>query len=442
MDQELDHLLGRVLGTGRQGVRLDLEASEMAIRASRHQRGGVLLEKVLNADGGGYRGAQVDCGRGHAAQFIDYRPKQLLTVLSPVEVERAYYHCGACGGGVIPKDRELDIEGTSVSPGVRRMKGRVGSKEAFAEGRRDLEELAGVVVTTQQVERVAETLGEQVEAAGRDERKQILCGKVIPLRSVPKLYMAMDATGVPMVRRERQGRAGKGENGEAKGRDAKVGCVFTQTGLDEQKRPVRDEASTTYVGAIEKAEGFGWRIYTEALRRGLRRAEQVIVLGDGASWIWGLAEEHFPSAVQIVDLYHAREHLARISKVVYGEGTVAAKGWAAARSKQLDAGRVEAVVRALKKLHPRGSEARHEVRKAIAYFQTNAHRMRYAEFRRQGFFVGSGVVEAGCKTLIGLRLKQSGMQWTVRGANAIIALRCCELSGRWEEFWENRAVNQ
>ena len=305
-----------------------------------------------------------------------------------------------------------------------------------------MEELAGVVVTTKQVERVAEALGEQAEAAGREERKQILSGKVVPLKSVPKLYIAIDATGVPVVRRERQGQAGKGEKGEAKGREAKVGCVFTQTRLDEEKRPVRDERSTTYVGAIEKAEPFAWRIYTEALRRGLRRAEQVIVLGDGAPWIWNIAEEHFPSAVQIVDIYHAREHLAQIGKVVYGEGTLVAKRWAAARSKQLDAGRVEAVVRALKTLHPRGSQARHAVRKAIAYFQTNAHRMRYAEFRHQGLFVGSGVVEAGCKTLIGLRLKQSGMQWTVRGANAIIALRCCELSGRWEEFWENRAANQ
>jgi hypothetical protein len=133
VEQELESLLGRVLGVGRR-ARLDLEASEVAIRASLHQMGGVLLEKVVNADGGAYRGPQVDCGRGHAAQFIDYRPKQLVTVLSPVEVERAYYHCAVCGGGVVPKDRELDIEGTSFSPGVRRMMGRVGSKDPLKRG--------------------------------------------------------------------------------------------------------------------------------------------------------------------------------------------------------------------------------------------------------------------------------------------------------------------
>jgi len=75
----------------------------------------------------------------------------------------------------------------------------------------------------------------------------------------------------------------------------------------------------------------------------------------------------------------------------------------------------------------------------IGYFEKNKDRMRYNEFRRQGLFVGSGVVEAGCRTVIGQRLKQSGMHWTVKGANSIIALRCCFLSNRWEDFWEYRA---
>ncbi len=191
-------------------------------------------------------------------------------MLSPLEVERAYYHCAGWGGGLIPKDRELDIEGTSFSPGVRRMMGRVGSKEPFKEGRRDLEELAGVWVKTKQVERVAEGIGEQVEAAGIQERRELLSGKVVPLKSVPKLYITIDATGVPVVPRETQGRVGKDETGQAKTREAKLGCIFTQTGLDEQGRPVRDEASTSYVGAIEMVEPFGWRVYAEAVRRGLR----------------------------------------------------------------------------------------------------------------------------------------------------------------------------
>ncbi len=413
----------------------------MAIRAAMHQIGGLLLTKLLSCDGGGYRGTYIDCGQGHQAEFVDYRDKQVLTVLSSVEVRRAYYHCPRCETGLLPKDRELDIVGTSLSPGVRRMIGRVGGKESFDQGRGDLEALAGVVVRTKQVERVSEELGALIESIGKPEREAVLSGKVVLLVAVvPKLYIAIDGTGVPVVPRETEGRRGKDATGKAKTREAKVGCVFTQTKEDEKGFPIRDEGSTSYVGAIETAEDFGPRIYAEAVRRGLRQAQKVIVLGDGGPWIWGIAAQYFPFATQIVDLYHARQHLAELGKVVYGPATAKCKEWATARCEQLDDGKVEAVITSMKRLRPRTQKAREEIRKAIDYFQTNAERMRYAEFRRQGLFVGSGVVEAGCKTVIGLRLKQSGMRWTVAGANAIIALRCCQLNGRWEEFWELRST--
>jgi hypothetical protein len=148
---------------------------------------------------------------------------------------------------------------------------------------------------------------------------------------------------------------------------------------------------------------------------------------------------HFPGAVQVVDLYHAREHLSSIAKLLYGPGTPKAMAWSEARTTELDAGEVEKIVSAIARLQPSNDTFNDELRKASAYFQTNAERMRYSNFRAQGLFIGSGVIEAGCKTIIGRRLKQSGMRWTVRGANAIIALRCCELSGRWESFWEARA---
>jgi hypothetical protein len=420
---------------------VDLEASEMAIRAAMHQMGGVLLEKLLNSDGGGYRGTHLDCCQGHPAEFVGYRGKQILTVLSAVKVQRAYYHCPGCQSGLVPKDQELDVVGSSFSPGVRRMMGRVGAKQPFEQGRGDLEELAGVVVQTKQVERISAQLGVQVEAFCRREREAILSGKVTPLLpGVPILYIAMDGTGVPVVPRETEGRRGKDATGKAKTREAKIGCVFTQTKQDEKGYPIRDEDSTSYVGALETAEAFGPRIYAEAVRRGLRQAQKVVVLGDGGPWIWGIAAEYFPWAIQIVDLYHAREHLANLGKLVYGPTSTEAKHWATARSEQLDHGDVEAVITFMKRLRPRQPNVREEVRKAIDYFQTNKERMRYAKFRSQNLFVGSGVVEAGCKTVIGLRLKQSGMRWTVNHANAIIALRCCQLSGRWEEFWEQRSA--
>ena len=419
---------------------MDLEASESVIRAAMHELGGRLLERVLNADQGAYRGSRIDCGEGHQAEFVGYREKRLQTVLCKIRLQRAYYHCGLCQAGVIPKDVELDVAGTGFSPGVRRMMGRVGAKEAFDEGRRDLKELAGLVVETKAVERISQAIGSQAERVFQGERRAALSGKLAGVEAVPTLYIAIDGTGVPVVARESEGRKAKQATERAKTREAKLGCVFTQTLLDDQGRPRRDEHSTTYVGAIETAEQFGPRIYAEAVRRGLKRAQRVIVVGDGAAWIWNIADEHFFDAIQIIDLYHARQHLTELAKSVYGQACTKATDWAAGRNQQLDEGKIEAVLTALRRLRPRDEAAQKAVHHALHYFQSNAKRMRYADFRSQSLFVGSGVVEAGCKTIIGHRLKQSGMQWTVRGANDIIALRCLQLSGRWEEFWEARAA--
>ena len=437
MAQELERLLGRLL---RPAGSLDLEASELAIRAAMHEVGGVLLAKLLNSDPGASRTA-VKCRAGHVATFVDYRSKEITTVVGQVEFRRAYYHCDECGEGVLPQDQALDLVGTSFSPGVRRLMGRVGGKESFNEGRIDLEELAGIKVQTKAVERVAEGIGTELERLGQRERQVVINDqKVVPLKSAAKLYVSIDGTGVPVIKRETAGRRGKSATGEAHTREVKLGCVFTQTAVDEKGRPVRDEASTTYLGAIETAAEFGWRIYGEAERRGLRRAAQVIVIGDGAPWVWGIAAEHFPGAIEIVDLFHARQHLADLSKLVYGAASVKAKQWTTARSAQLDEGDVESLLLSLRRLRPTAAQAQEAVRQTISYFVNNRERMRYAQFRRQALFVGSGVIEAGCKTIVGQRLKQSGMRWSLRGANAIIALRCAQLSGRWEEFWEIRAA--
>jgi hypothetical protein len=269
--------------------------------------------------------------------------------------------------------------------------------------------LAGVWVKTKAVERVSQAIGKQIETVFQTERELALSGKVVPLKAVPKLYIAIDGTGVPMVARETEVRKGKDQTGKAKTREVKLGCVFTQTELDGQQRPVRDEHGTTYVGAIESAEAFGTRIYAEAIRRGVTRAAQVIVLGDGARWIWGIAEEHFYGAIQIVDLYHAREHLAVIANLVYGSGAIKSKQWMEARREQLDAGDVEAVIASVRRLRPSHAQVQKAVRATADYFHRNTERMRYAQFRKQGLFVGSGVMEAGCKTICGQRLKRSGM---------------------------------
>jgi hypothetical protein len=164
-----------------------------------------------------------------------------------------------------------------------------------------------------------------------------------------------------------------------------------------------------------------------------------VVLGDGAEWIWNQAELHFPAAIQIVDLYHARQHLWDLSAKLYPSNSPAQSRWVMVRKDKLDDGNIEALIRLLRSAEASHPDLAQDIHTEINYFETNKERMRYPNFREQGLFVGSGVIEAGCKTVLG-RLKQSGMFRTVRGANSIIALRGCQLSGRFEDYWESRRV--
>ncbi len=403
-----------------------------------HQIGSHILEKLLNSDGGDYNGRNIPCERGHNYEFVEYRAKKLLTVLGPVEVKRAYYHDKECKNGFCSKDKDLDIEGTSFSPGVRRMMSRAGTYKPFSFGQEDIKELAGLHVATKEIERQSNQSGQQVEKYFEKEAITALSNKVIPMKKVPIIYICMDGTGIPVVKSETVNRKGKGEGGTSKTREVKLGCVFTQTSVDEKGHPVRDEMSTSYVGAIETAEEFSSRIYAESIRRGAQRAEKVCVIGDGAPWIWNIADEQFYGAIQIIDLYHAREHYWNVAKVAFGNDKER-KQWAHKRRKELDQGKVEKVIKAICELPASFQEENELFEKEANYFDKNKNRMRYNEFRKEGFFVGSGVLEAGCRTVIGQRLKQSGMHWTVNGANNIIALRCCFFSNRWEDFWEYRA---
>lgn len=410
----------------------------MATRAGLHRAGAAVLT-VLLAERSDHAAAVV-CACGEQAHYHDRRSKQLLTAVGPIELERAYYLCPRCREGFSPQDRELDVEGHAFSPGVRRMLAHVGSDASFEQGREQLQLLAGLEVKTKAVERQAEAIGADI---ARRDQEQIRRAKQLELPevcapAVPLIYIEMDGTGIPVVKAETEGRAGKFEGEPAHTREVKLGCVFTQTRTDEEGRPVRDEGSTSYVAAIETAEQFGLRIYTEAWQRGWSRAQKKVVIADGAIWIWNLADQHFPSAVQIVDLYHARQHLWDLSAKLFPNNEQARKGWMAVRLSQLEAGKIEALVLALREFTPQNPELAKLVNNEADYFERNAARMRYPAFRAQGLFIGSGVVEAGCKEVIGSRLKRSGMFWTVRGANAIIALRCCRISRRFEDYWESR----
>jgi hypothetical protein len=415
---------------------IDFESTEFHIRSSMHGLGGKILEELLNSDNGGHQGQKIICDNNCEAEFKEYRNKKLQTVLGNVSVKRAYYYDSTSKTGHCPKDTDLDILGTSFSPGLRRIMSRVGAYRPFALGHDDIKEMAGISVTSKEIERTACQLGED---ADEFYKKKECPDNVIPFPPTATMYICVDGTGVPVVKTETIGRKGKHENGEAKTREAKLGCVFTQTSVDKDGYPVRNETSTSYVGAIENAEDFGNRIYKESTMRGVEKSKRTCVIGDGALWIWNLAELHFYNAIQIVDLYHAREHCWKIGKEILGADKKKMILWVKNRINELDQGKIERLIAALEKLSPTTETEKESVQKKINYFDKNKERMRYKKFRQQGLFVGSGVIEAGCRAVVGQRLKQSGMHWTVKHANNIIALRCCMVSNRWEDFWENRA---
>ena len=421
--------------------RVDLEAVEGALRRAVLAAGAKTLELLLETVGVGRRETPVRCPRcGAVMASKGVCSKRVLTLLGWIRFERSRFVCPQCAMVRFPGDEALGVVDTSRSPGVQRLEARFGAKETFKEVAEDLHVAAGIAVSAKDVECVAERIGEEIEQWTQRERREQRREETAEADGPPieTFYVEFDGTGVPMTQKELAGRRGKQADGSAKTREAKLGCIFTQTDVDKEGRPARNPASTSFVGAIESADTFGSRIYDEAVRRGLYRARRVVTLGDGAEWVKNLADTQFPHAIHIIDYYHAAEHVARLTKLLYERNPRLIESQLERWKTELYEGNVQAVIDQASALLPKNAEAMKEARKEIAYLAKNKDRMKYDTYRAQHIFIGSGVIEAGCKHLVGHRLKQSGMEWTVRGANAIIALRCATISNHFEDFWEQR----
>jgi hypothetical protein len=411
------------------GCDAGLEAAEAVIRAGMLKLGGGMLGQLLAADPG-HRGPRVGCGQGHEAEFTDYRDKTFDTVLGPVTLRRAWYHCGDCRHGLAPRDIELGVAGASLSPGLAVMNDKAAAAGPFAQAAGLLEDLAGVRLTVKRVERAAEASG-AAQAAALRERAGLIAGrKLVPLPPQPvpdMLYGAIDGTGVPMTAKETAGREGKGADGRARTREVKLAVFFTQDDIDDDGYPVRDPGSASYIATFEPAAAFGGMVKAEGIRRGADHVRQLTILGDGAPWIWNIATSKFPEATQIVDLFHAREHIHDLARLLEFMLLGRKDEWLAARLEDLDYGDIDGICAAAR-VFPLEGIKKNELDTALGYFETNAPRMRYKWFRSRGLFVGSGLVESGCKAVIGQRLKLSGMRWTLTGAEAITTLRCQQAS--------------
>jgi len=417
---------------------MDFEAIETAARRLVLGLTALAIEQRLNANTSDYAGPSRACDCGQPARYAGRRIKVFQSILGELRLERAYYHCPHCGGGFCPRDRSLGVEKTCFSPATVRMIGTVGSMVSFQEGSQLLRELAGIGIDASQVERGSEALGDQIAA---DERLHTEPWEEVPL--APTLYLGLDGTGIPMRTAELAGREGKQPDGSARTREVKICAVWSAEARDSEGLPRRDEGSVSYSAAIESAatpdtaeyrSAFAERVWREATRRRFCEAPRQAIIGDGAPWIWNIAQELFPDAIQIVDRFHVKQTLHRTAQSIFGSKGEQAKQWATERCAELDDGKLHAIVRALR---PHAAACADAAR-CLLYIYRNRHRMRYLQFHKQGLCTSSGVLEAGCKVAIGTRLKRAGMHWTLDGANNIIALRCYRLSGRFEDFWERR----
>ncbi len=349
-------------------------------------------------------------------------------------LERDYYYHEGKQEGHYPADAALGLEG-GYTPALARVACLEGADEAsYHKAEEHLRETGGIGLSARQIQRLVQPVGAAAQTWQEREALQPEPGT----KAVPILYVSGDASGVPMRPEELAGRAGQQPDGSAKTRMAYLGCVFTQHQRDEKGHPVRDHESTTYVSTFGSIQEFGPLLRQEAIRRGLALALQVVLLIDGAAGLANMGRLCFAGAIQIVDFYHALEHAGKVLVALLGskehpEYQRRLGRWA----KQLLKDQVEKLIAQTRQACAGQSRAA-AVEKELAYFVNNVERMQYGSFRRQGFFIGSGVVEAGCKTIIGARCKQSGMFWGEPGAEHILALRWVHSSRRLDQFWKAR----
>ena len=413
---------------------------------------------------------------GHPQKLVGYRSKKLLTLFGEVEWKRAYYQCqveedkvpdaepdkaAKCSHGRAPADERWGVQGPRTTPGVQQAISYLCAMLTLEEAAETFRRLLPLRMSARQALNLMQPVGKAL-AQREDEVVQALFEEAVQSQTqegeqaahkagkeIDRLYIELDGIlarmrrgSVPMEEEERK------RKGDVY-REMKVGAVFLA-----ERGPERSElapevwvdtpkaGSLRYVARRTAKGGFGQLLYALAQQSGLSRAKQIVVLGDGAPWIWKLVAEHFPGAVQIVDLYHAQQHVWEVAHAVFGPGSVQACIWAKQACTLLVQGQIEDLVAAIGQLPtipPAPNESRSVPEKAMNYFATNAQRMRYPAVRAQGMHVGSGIAEAACKTVVDTRAKRTGMRWTPDGLDAILPLRTAQLNHTYDEFWEQQS---
>jgi hypothetical protein len=460
--------IDRMLEKRTEGNEGDFQEMEESIQVESREWGRSCLEAVLEEkakEQGSAARREGSCG--HRQRLVGSRPRQILTVLGPIVVHRAYYQCmrdkadtaegGAitCTHGEAPFDRQWGWKRQRSSPGVQKAVSYLAAHLTLEGVAEAVTRLLSFTLSARQVLNLIQPIGEAFLRQENEDAKALLKQggakhtseaerQSMRTKALKRLYVETDGV---FARLRRGSVAMEKDELERQGdvyRDIKVGAVFlAQPGRERSELAagvfVDTPGPIQYVARRATTDAFAPLLYALAKREGITRAEQVVVLGDGARWIWGLAEEHFPGAVQIVDEYHAREHVWEVARAAFAAEPSHKEGWATRVIDVLANGRIEEVIAAIERLPPMApppGKSRSVPEIEAEYFRTNAERMRYHQFRAQGMHVGSGIAEAACKTVVSTRAKRSGMRWTPDGLDAILALRTSVLNGSFDQRWQ------
>ena len=398
----------------------DLGALEQAVKEKMRLLGQEFLQRLVNRKPNGYEGSSMVCKCGGSMKFIQHRNKDIHTLFGWIKVSRAYYHCPDCGKSIFPYDVASGLGSEQLSPGLAKACSLLAVDDSFEQTSRKLDELFGQKVSDTTIERVVQQVGSIALQQQDQKLEDFSSSRRFPeSEAAPqRLYVAADGTTVH----------------ETDGwHETKIGVIYWENKRKERK--------SHYVGRFDNSETFGWHLWLEACGCGLRRADEVVFLGDGAGWIRNEKRRHFGRATFIIDWYHASEHVWDCGKVLFGEGTEAAEKWVEKRLDLLWDGWTKKLLDDLKEQRKKYRGAKREAMNTlIRYISSNEEQMRYDVFRAKGYDIGSGAVEGACKHVVSKRLKQSGMIWSRAGSSATLALRIAWLNKRWEQLWQNKPL--
>lgn len=411
----------------------DLDCLEGHVQDDLRQIGKAGMQRVLQQRKWGHQGNSLPCDCGGRQRFIGYRPRWVVTLLGTMRLHRAYYHCSGCGTSSVPYDRASGLGGGHLSNGLAAAVSLLAVDISFENACRKTEKLLGIKTDDNAAVKAVEHAGAELMARQREAIEQFQKnGQVAePPESPKRLYVSSDGAMAPI-----RPHPGEGKRKDSiEWREVKCASAWWEDGPED--KPIRHQR---YRGRIEPAASFGWTWWLLAAQCGLRGALEVVVLGDGAVWIWNQAARFFRGAIQILDWYHAMEHVWACGAGLYGQGTAQSERWVKQMETIMWESGGAALLKRLRQFQRRRLEPCEALEDLIGYIEPNVARMDYPTHRAAGRKIGSGPIESACKQLVTARLKQAGMRWTVAGAEQTLALRCCWLNGDWDAFWQSKPL--